>query len=360
MNCLLFYIDKSIGDAIEANELSEAEIQELQSLAIAAQRGNCIVCGEYHSLSTLANREDNVGIVFRKVLTKYTIQRAIMEKVSIIFCICRGTAKNLPSYVESKAREISIDKIVGYRWNLFQKCALICENQSDCEYYVLLGLDYCNHHNISDYTVDFTYQGGGGQTTAIAYNNMVYREKRPALCIVDSDIKYGNNCPLGKTCVDVQKMTASFLDSEPPFQTVVLQVHEVENIVPLIILSKVYKDGVSADSNIRLLKKLAEIESGAPLLYYDLKRGHPNMMGTDDASQYWNRIASAYQIDLSEFSNVFPAIVDRKYLSKAVSELRGIVYNREPLEFETCIKDIILQLEQTTFSWGCVGHPMYA
>lgn len=357
---MLFYIDKSIGDAIEADELSEAEILELQFLAIAAQRGSCIVCGEYHSLSTLANREDNIGVVFRKVLSKYTTQRAIMEKVNIIFCICKCSAKDLPPYIVNKVQEISIDRIVNSRWNLFQKCALICENQSDCEYYTLLGLDYCNQNSISEYAVDFTYQGGGGQTTATAYNNMVCRERRPALCIVDSDKKHGNNCPLGKTCVEVQNMTASFSDSEPPFRTVVLQVHEVENIVPLVILAKVYKGEPSIDSNIQLLKKLAEIENGAPLLYFDLKQGHSNIIGTDDASQYWNHIASAYQIDLSEFSNVFPAIVDRKYLSKAIPKLREIVYNHELLEFESCLENIILQLEQTTFSWGCVGRPMYA
>lgn len=357
---MLFYIDKTIGDAIKAGTLSDIEISIFQSLAVAVQKGRCIVCGEYQSLALLASREDNVGVVFSKVRSKYATHRVIMEKVNPVFCICKNEPKELPSFIVGKTIDISIDQIINFRWDLFEKCALICENQNDCEYYSLLGLDYCNHNSISGYTVDFTYQGGGGQETATAYENMVCREKRPALCIVDSDKKHGYNCPVGKTCMDVQNMAASFSGSEPPFQTIVLPVHEVENIVPLIILSKVYRNESSISLYIKFLKKLAEIEDGTPLLFFDFKKGHLNILGTDDASQYWNHIVSAHQIDLSEFNNSLPAIVDRKYLSKAVPELRKIVNNNEPLEFESCLENIISQLELATFSWGCVGYPMYA
>lgn len=357
---LLFYIDKTIGEAIDANELSEAEMSIFQSISVAVQRGNCIVCGEYHSLSVLASRTDNIGVLFRKVLSKYVTQRAIMEEVDVIFCICKNSAKELPAFIVEKVKEIRIDRIVDYWWDLFQKCVLVCENQNDCKYYSLLGLNYCNRHNIVEYTVDFTYQGGGGQTTAESYDNMVCREKRPTLCIVDSDKRHANNCTLGKTCMDVRNIEASFSETEPPFQTVVLQVHEVENIVPLTILADLYRNKPLINSYIELLKNLASIENGAPLLYYDLKYGCSNLLDTDDVSQYWNSIAATHEIDLSEFDNIFPAIVDRKYLSKVVPQLRGIVDNHESLEFEACLEDIVLQLERTIFSWGCIGRPIYA
>ena len=360
MNYLLFYIDKSIGNAIETSTFSEVEFSIFQSLAVAVQKGRCIVCGEYHSLFILSNRDDNIGYVFKKILSKYATHRAILEKVNPVFCICKNEARGLPSFLSEKTIEIQIDQIINCQWDLFEKCALVCENQNDCVYYSLLGLDYCNHHSISEYTIDFTYQGGGGQTTAIAFENMVRRERRPALCVVDSDKKHGNNCPLGKTCVDVQNISASFSESEPPFRTIVLPVHEVENIIPLIILSKVYQDMSTIDSKIQLLKKLARIDNGRPLLYFDLKQGHSDMLSADDASHYWNQIVSEHQIDLTEFNNSLPAIVDRKYLSKAITKLREIIVNHEVLEFEECIADMIFQLEITTFSRGCVGYPMYA
>lgn len=232
---MLFYIDKTIGEAIDSGELSEAEMLFFQALSVSVQRGNCIVCGEHHSLSALASRTDNIGDLFRKVLSKYTTHRSIMEKVGLIFCICKNSAKNIPPFIAEKVQEIPIEKAANFHWDLFQKCILLCENQNDCKYYSLLGLDYCNHHNIVEYTVDFTHLGGGGQTTAELYDNMVHREKRPVLCVVDSDIKHGNNCKLGDTCRDVQKVAASFSNDNPPFHTITLQVHEVENVVPLSI-----------------------------------------------------------------------------------------------------------------------------
>ena len=177
MNHLLFYIDKSIGDAIEKGTFSEIEFSVFQSLAVAVQTGRCIVCGEYHSLALLSDRGDNVGFVFKKVLSKYTTHRALLEKVNPIFCICKDESANPPSFIADKILAIRTDQIISFQWDLFQKCALVCENQNDCEYYSLLGLDYCNHNGISEYTIDFTYQGGGGQETATAYKNMVCKEK---------------------------------------------------------------------------------------------------------------------------------------------------------------------------------------
>lgn len=360
MNCLLFYIDKTIGEAIDKGELLETEMSFFHALSVAVYRGNCIICGEHHSLSALASRTDNVGSVFGKVLSKYMMHRSIMEKVGVIFCICKNCAKDVPDFIAEKMQEIPIEKIITSHWDIFQKCVLLCENQNDCKYYSLLGLDYCNRQSIVEYTVDFTYLGGGGRTTAELYDNMVCREKRPVLCVVDSDIKHGNNCELGDTCKDVSDTEASFSNKEPPFQTVILQVHEIENIVPLDVLAKVYNSKPLINSYIQLLRNLAAIESGAPLLYYDLKHGCSTMSSTDDFSQYWSSLAATHGIELNEFGNVFPPIVDRKYLSKALSGVKENIENHEILVFEACLQRVVLPLEQTVFSWGCVGRPMYA
>lgn len=356
---MLFYIDKTIGAEIEANNLSSNEIMVLQSLAVAVQRGNCIVCGEYHCLTVLANLSDNIGVVFRKILSKYAMQRSIMEKVNIIFCISKGNALDLPPFIVDKVRELQIDAIANLQLDLFQKCVLVCENQHDCEYYSLLGAVYCFENRLHDYPIRFTFQGGGGQTTADSYENMVCREKRPTLCIVDSDKRHGNNCEFGKTCKDVISKTTMFSNETPPFQTYILPVHEIENIVPIPILERIYSKKNLIDSYATLLRQLAEVENGTPLLYYDLKNGFTNLSGEDELSQYWNNIIRRNEIDLSGFDNVLPPVVDRKYLEKVVIELREMVNNHELIEFEPCLECIVSDIKQVVFSWGCVGTPMF-
>lgn len=359
MKCLLFYIDKSIGIAIESGELSEVEHSVFQDLAVSVQKGCCIVCGEYHSLSLLANRDDNVGDVFKKILSKYAMQRTIIDKVNVVFCICKNASQDLPSFISEKAIEIRLQRIVTSRWDIFQKCILLCENLKDCTFYSFLGENYCSHNNITDYHVSFMNLGGGGQTTAETYKNMVCEEKRSVLCVVDSDKKYANTCPLGKTCVAVKNEVTGFTELDPPFYTVILPLHEIENIIPLVILAEIYKSDPLINEYILLLKKLSEIENGTPLLCYDFKKGCTNLHDEDDMSYYWKSIATSHHIDLSKFNNVFPAIVDRKYLSKVNEFLRTNANRHEFLVFDTYIATIIQQLEKDLFSWGCVGKPIF-
>lgn len=109
-------------------------------------------------------------------------------------------------------------------------------------------------------------RGGGGSTTVNEYENIQKAKKRLCLCIVDSD-KLAPNDNLGKTAKKVQnKDDPNCLTTE----LVILDIREIENLIPNSILSEVCSGDRARSEALSIIEKsyISNIRK-----FLDIKKG---------------------------------------------------------------------------------------
>lgn len=98
---------------------------------------------------------------------------------------------------------------------------------------------------------------GGGSTTAVVLS-AAWSEARPMICVVDSDRRYPR-APLGGTAKAIDD-----IGSENEIGTVctaILDVREIENLLPLSFLFEVYKDNPEVNGRIAKLHSYLSLDA---------------------------------------------------------------------------------------------------
>ena len=139
---------------------------------------------------------------------------------------------------------------------------LLCENLRDTRFYFALCKEYFGIEFINTKRV----LGGGGSATADSLESIVNLFDCFCLCIVDSDMKYPGSED-GGTYRAIQNKN---LLPNPTFYVYKLNVHEIENLIPLDSICQHIKDRKG-----RLFaKKLKWADKDGDILkYYDIKNG---------------------------------------------------------------------------------------
>ena len=139
---------------------------------------------------------------------------------------------------------------------------LLCENLDDTKFYFSLCREYFGINNINAKNG----QGAGGSSVADNLEHIVNNQDRFCLCIVDSDIKYPD-CDDGGTYVAIKNKN---LVPHPSYDVYQLKVHEIENLIPIDIISRSIKNKSDRDFS----KRLKDIDHDGDILkYYDIKEG---------------------------------------------------------------------------------------
>lgn len=158
-----------------------------------------------------------------------------------------------------------------------QNTSLIGEDLNDTEFYIHIGKFYIrNHATLSQCALSSSPSHGGGNRTANVYKNIL-RQKKLCYCIVDSDKKHpSNNSPRGKTCKAFFKNANDFKEIlfDQFGQVRILDVHEVESIIPITLLAEIFKNQKQENKlkTIQRLEKLIEKDSDIRK-YFDHKKG---------------------------------------------------------------------------------------
>lgn len=158
-----------------------------------------------------------------------------------------------------------------------QNTSLIGEDLNDTEFYIHIGKFYIrNHATLSQCALSYSSYHGGGNRTANVYKNILC-QKKLCYCIVDSDKKHpSNNSPRGNTCKAFFNNANNFKEIlfDQFGQVRILDVHEVESIIPIILLAKIFKNQKQENKlkTIQRLEKLIEKDSDIRK-YFDHKKG---------------------------------------------------------------------------------------
>ena len=327
-----------------------------------------------------------------------------MDAVSTVFIITdqedaqtQGDAEALPRRLRQadqsdKRRFIRLLDAISFQWKLNQSCCLLSENAEDCNFYRHIAERRLHREEIhTEIKISFENLGGGGNDTGKELRRFVERECRPVLCLADTDQKYGklsgHTPKVGKTLQHIQDAHTE-LDrlqqsgqALPPFQFFPLAVHEVENLIPLEILSalteripeandqrETYQNGLAMLQRLKTLNiedsRLENFRTGDPLLCYDFKNGLPYILPNEPERRiYWEIIISALgENDCSIPTQkrgvckdqFFPPL-HRRVLETAIAYLSEADHRFLPVELEPPLDHMWDEIGQVVFTWGCAA-----
>jgi len=173
--------------------------------------------------------------------------------------------------------ECKVEDSIEYRYikyNKFldsvtiQKTILLGENPSDAEIYKVISDYYQKQQNLN-YSSLFEARGGGGNTVVKEYEPIYNDEERFCLCILDSDKRYKEQTNYGDTADKVKKFEEQVHKKNCKMRIEILEVLELENLLPLSFYKDTYSNKIHIVNNI---EKILKIDSNFKK-YFDFKKG---------------------------------------------------------------------------------------
>lgn len=401
---MIIYIDKTIAEHVEFTEQEETMFTKL---ACAHKDGNCFLCGHTLSFDRL---KKEIPVYRRGIDDNHAEIMSLFSEVETLIVITYGEKPALPEAVETKlnaliaehdgaeekvnyVRVISVEQATNYRLN--EQSIFLCESTNDCAFYKLLAHRYM--HSIRDkirgVSLSLKDENGGGQMTFQQLEKCVKTEHHLTVCITDSDKKYGisdkfpNKPGFGQTASSLMDVSDSLKNdgANDLFDLLVLDVHEVENLLPLSILDDVQKydvpDSKKGIAYLRLLQeKRMELNKKATeqndknrekypevMLCYDMKKGvnvHKLMQDLEDPDKrkkvsksllaYWQEVIEVVGDDS------IPGIAEKvlTHAMKHMDKLTPSGYKKvSDYSLDEYLVDHWETIGKKVFSWGIANAP---
>lgn len=356
---MLIYIDNTIGEYLKKKELNDEQTMLFNDIAQSNRRGLCIACGDIKSIDALLSKKD-ISSIIKSLRENTTDLISLAELVEHIFVItCRETiaAQKLPRYINEKARFLPIED--ADRWTLQVACSLVSENSKDCTFYEQVGKYFCYSNRLKGLSIKFEPVNGAGDYTGKELINCVENQNHFALCIVDRDCRYApivgvESAVCGETYSAAQKAVKYLQDNgyENAFCFFPLDIHEIENLIPICVLEKL-SDPCCAKDGLALIKNLKSKCDGVPILYYDFKKGLKHE-GDEAYLKYWESILQKLSLGTQSWENTFRPL-GRKVLDGANAFMKETSVDQ--LVLDDYLFEIWQELGKRLFTWGCTKLP---
>lgn len=265
---MLFYLDDSL--IVDSKDAKFFEIKKsVRNLALCVVESKHLLTGSYivieHFEGVFRGNEDEVSILFHNMKRDFAIC-AIPSCLTYYIEVVNGEPKELQTN-----NGVTIGQV---HYNFFvdtyscQACALVGEDRRDTEFYKHIIDWYLSVYLGVNLKYSFDGIRGGGDNTE---EEIIEQKRRKRVClgIVDTDKKYPTDIvKSNSTCGKCRNITNSAL-----CRVIVLNVQEVENIIPLNYINKLeWKDG--AEINKMHFDELCYRAKSEYLLpFFDLKKG---------------------------------------------------------------------------------------
>lgn len=423
---MVFYLAKSVVQAGRTRRLTRTELRFFAGMAAAHYSGFCYLCGDNETLDFLQN---NLGTPakedYAQLAANYANHQKIMDAVSKVFVLTmldEPGQEVLPETLADKDRHefLKVSDAICLEWVLNHRCCLLTENDSDSVFYQYIA-NYWLDRKERDFrwTVQCNLEGigCGGSTIGDRLKSTVQNYHRPALCVVDTDWKYGKIAghePVkGSTWGAADNAKGDLQTSGmtlPPFRVrplciyeagkPTLCVHEAENLIPMDFLQKLreghirdrtsrlqYKHGLETLKKLKKLRisdsRLGNFQVGSPALYYDYKNGIPyiphgenqkEQVENKNKREYWETILTALRKGKGKGSIPYKEAKIKPCfpkLHKDVLQLantgifvdanqyyqkcRELTPYIKPTHLETPLDKLWEDIGQCLFTWGCAS-----
>ena len=257
---IIYLLDELISKCdLENNEPKFIEVFE--SLADVRKYGFNFLIGDRKIIELLRKNEklsSNARSIYSKIYQNYTTEMAINSTCNFRFEI------GLNDDISPNCHKINIEQFVLTSFHTFNN--LLVENPTDTFLYNEMLNYYKTLKSITNINCEFEPKNGGGSTIHNEYSRITNEKKCFTLCLIDSD-KIFPSCELGST-------SKKFIDdgiSTPWGNFSILEVHEIENLLPKSIYNQYINEKHSLNSTI--LSSLTFSDDCNLFNYLDLKNG---------------------------------------------------------------------------------------
>lgn len=371
---MLFKIDKDCLKAL--NNKDKNAICALDQLALNRRRCKNVLFAEKAVLESLMKStylSETAKNTYRFIFNRSEDSKMCLKTVNRYILIVpqirgdRIRTKTIENWEQIEC-QMSLKEIA--ETDMSDKTMLITENIEDGTFYKIITSHYKKQKNMK-MDVDFEKAMGGGSTTEKVLQEMIDRKQRFSLCIVDSDQKFYNksNPVYGDTMNNIKKIQNRVKEENTWFWGVhYLEVHEVENLIPISWLENLTEDIENAKDGIAFMRKLIEDDSSqiSPVFFFDLKHGIPMKKMVENNSkdsrknelfrQYWRRYLpeNSECLKLSEQTHIINGIC--KNILERVNKKAELLCKE--LVLEEYLETFWMELGEEIFSWSCVGKRM--
>lgn len=357
---MLFYLTDSLFVDQNANDYLEIATA-ISNISIAVYESKHSINGDYRILEHMSKNAD-IDIRARKILNNVVQQFAfysIPQCISFYIEVVR-------EIVNQPLREEGSKQIAQICYKEFldtkstQESCLIGEYYFDCKFFRVI-LNWYKMKKGITLSTSFEDIDGSGDDTYKKIKQFVGRNKRPTLCIVDSDRKYSKQeIAKDSTCGKCMKL----FPQKYIYRFVALNVHEVENLVPLSII-----DGIPWIGDAKSHKTAFDYLRNSPeyieiLSFFDIKMGiryYESLFKDSDYLSYVAKCCSCHpkipkgeQFDsyiktLSEKDVIYPSLLKSLLKNSLEYISNNKITSFELLDFqekEWCI------IAQNMLNWG--------
>ena len=263
---MLIVLDESLNDSLEAS-LADDEVEVLDYIASAWRRGIHCLAGDravFERLSTYADLSRPAQAAYEKLSSAITTLADGLDRMHRHLTIVGNGAKEGQS---DCGLRISLGRAI--RLLPFDQTTLLVENAMDGRFFEVMGRYYLRQEGLGGVRLSLEMVGGGGDTTALTFEQLRRDNRKLCLCIVDSDRK-ADGGPVGQTA----RPLLQWHGLEETREVYVLAVREAENLLPLQVLSMALRTTEDILGKQEMLEAIAKLERGADVLaFLDMKRG---------------------------------------------------------------------------------------
>lgn len=369
---MIYEIDESCLETISTGDSNS--IAFLEQLALDRRRCKNIIVANRNVLSQLANTPSlsEVSRKIYKVIGNRVSEHKLLLKHAKRYC--RIVAENNgTSIINNGGKEIFLLEInEAVSKDFTSKSIMLAENEEDILFYKLLGQYYILQNQMGNIKIDFEPRNGGGSTTYMVLQGILTSRDRMSLCIVDSDKKYASAEPR-ETMKKVQEIVDG--KTRDHFDVIFLDVHEIENLLPLSVLEDIVEKLKIDDKGIEFMKFLLSQDASktSPVFYYDVKKGIPRTayILEDDADderkrkyrkleeyrKYWLPYIESFGVKIGTENDAIIVGVCDKTLKHALGyfDLLRSEKRMETLVVDSHLRETWLEIGEKVYCWGCVG-----
>ena len=269
---MLLQIDDSVLAFIKATPSNAAACKEaLENLAIAHRKGLHLIVGDpavflwlYENFSC----GDETRKSFLKLYNDAVQNSALVDDFSIFVKVVGYPLGTCRAIDDRGQTCITIQLSRFSTFDLCREPILLAENLTDIEVCLIFGRAYAAARGNTKILLKCDERPGGGSTTASIFTRIQSSNSRFCLCLVDSD-KHSPLDALGETA---RQVVAAYEPHLGLSDMHVTDEHELENILPLNHVSKIYHGDYLKRISCDALKSIKDAD---PVLgdFIDLKAG---------------------------------------------------------------------------------------
>ena len=300
---MLIVLHESLLRDLQADSPNRGEaIEGLESLARIRRDGRHLLFGGRRTFEAIIGTEglsELARATYKVVYQRLAEVKAFSEIVSRRIELVGHTYGPLSSRVVGDITIVQVP--VGmFDTELGHQPVLMGENLTDVRIFVRMAHIFAHKMKTGPVPLSYEAVGGGGSTTVDQYLEYQNRSQRLCLCIVDSDKKSPQGA-LGSTAKSLDRANQAH---RPLSEIAILNVRELENVIPPVVLSQIPGiDPVGVQDIERLVLSSVSETRG----YIDLKRGTAvgkmlSLPATSSDRRYWVNLWHGLATELQSVS----------------------------------------------------------